>query len=180
MPLSNRVFDTVIEQFLKNHLYKDYFDIGCGAGKYAKMIRAINPDALVVGIEVDEEYIEKYDTAKYYDLLITGSIEQFIRENASFTTELAILGDVLEHLFKSDGIDLIHYLIYRCKEMIIIWPSKFVMYDYKGHPHEAHNSVWTKEDFQGFDYTYERQGHMNLIILKGYLSDPETIYNLDK
>jgi hypothetical protein len=64
--------------------------------------------------------------------------------------------------------------------MVIVFPSKFVMFDFKGHVTEAHNSVWTEEDFSQFDYQYFKDGIMNMVIIKGFWSDPDTVYNLDK
>lgn len=180
MPLSDRRFNEQIEEFLRTHPALNYFDIGSGAGKYGKMIRKINPQAKITGIEADKEYIKRYKTSEHYDEFINDRIENFIRDNPAFTTDIVILGDILEHLFKSDGIDLIHYLIYRCKYMVIVFPSKFVMFDWRGHPTEAHNSVWTQDDFKQFEYEYFKKDIMNLVIVKGYWSDPETVYNLDK
>jgi len=182
MPFSDRRFDKKMEEFLIAHPESRYLDIGCGAGKYGKMIRSFNPDAHVIGIEADSEYIEKYKTREIYDELVNIRIEDFIRqkENLSFTTDFVIMGDLLEHLYKSDGIDLINFLMYRCKYMLIVFPSKFVMFDYKGHPSESHNSVWNEDDFKQFDYEFFRDEIMNMVVVTGYWNDPETVYNLDK
>src|SRR5438045_1152060 len=106
MPLSNRVFDEKVEQFLLSNNYKYYFDIGCGAGKYGKMIKKIKPNSFVLGIECEQSYIKKYETEKFYDELVNDKIENFIHANPGFHTEVAIMGDLIEHLFKSQGLDL--------------------------------------------------------------------------
>lgn len=178
MPLSDRRFDEQVENFLAQNPFERYFDIGCGAGKYGKMLKRINPNAYVVGIEADSEYIEKYGTREIYDELINDRIENFIQKNLSFTTDVVIMGDLLEHLFKSDGINLLHFMAYRCKYMVIVFPSKFVMFDFRGHATEAHNSVWTEQDFSQFDYQYFKNGIMNMVIIRGYWSDPDTVYNI--
>ncbi len=179
MPLSDRTFDKKVEQFLIDHPGEKYLDLGVGAGKYGKMIKSIKPEAYVVGVEADADYIEKYGTREIYDELHNIRIEDFTRQNLSFTADVIILGDVLEHLFKSDGIDLINFLVYRCKAMVIVFPSKFVMFDFKGHLTEAHNSVWTESDFLPFEYTFEKEKIMNFVTVKGYWSDSETVYNLN-
>ncbi len=178
MPLSDRRFDAKVEEFLKENSFDKYFDIGVGAGKYGKMIKSINPKSWIVGVEVDREYIEKYNIGQIYDEVINDRIENFIKANPAFVTDVAILGDLLEHLFKSDGVDLLHYLIYRCKYLVIVFPSKFVMFDYRGHASEAHNSIWNESDFKEFDYQYFKDGIMNMVIIKGFWSDNETVYNL--
>jgi predicted TPR repeat methyltransferase len=95
MPLSDRRFDEKVEEFLAQHPFERYFDVGCGAGKYGKMIKRINSNAYVVGIEADSEYIEKYGTREIYDELINDRVEQYIRKNVALTTDIVIMGDLL-------------------------------------------------------------------------------------
>lgn len=82
------------------------------------------------------------------------------------------IGDCIEHMRKSDGIDLINYLVYRSKEIIMLFPNKYIQYDWMGHTSEAHRSVWSETDFDGFEYTYETKDYMNLVRIKGYIDDP--------
>ncbi len=178
MPLSDKRFDAKVEEFLTSTPMERYLDIGCGAGKYGKMLKRINPSAYVVGIEADNDYIEKYGTRDIYDELRNDRVENFIRKNLSFTTDIVLMGDLLEHLFKSDGLDLLHFMVYRSKHIVCIFPSKFVMLEFKGHSTEAHNSVWSEEDFKQFDYEYFQDGIMNMVIIRGFWSDPETVYNI--
>ncbi len=180
MPLSNRTFDEAVEEFLSKHLEKKYLDLGTGAGKYGKIIRKVNPEAYIIGVEVNPDYIEKYGVKKIYDELHQTKVQDFVREKLSLAVDVVTLGDLLEHLFKSDGLDLIHYLMYRCKYIVAVFPSKFVQIDIKGYPEEAHNSVWSEEDFAQFKHQYKRSGHMNLVIIQGFLSDPDVIVNHHK
>lgn len=95
MPLSDRTFDKKVEAFLREHPGETYLDLGVGAGKYGKMIKLLNPNAFITGVEADSEYIEKYGTEDIYDQLHNMRTEDFIRQNLSFTADIVILGDIL-------------------------------------------------------------------------------------
>lgn len=175
MPLSDRRFDKQIEQFIKNNPAKDYLDIGTGAGKYGKIIRKHIKDANIIGIEANLDYIQKYQLKSIYTQIINQNIEQFIVKNPGFKTDIVTMGNLIEHLFKSDGLNLLHYLIYRSKFIILVFPTKFIQYDIKGYSSEAHRSIWDETDFKQFDYQYKKIDFMNMVIIKGYLQDPQVI-----
>jgi hypothetical protein len=77
------------------------------------------------------------------------------------------MGDVIEHMRKSAGIDLIHYFAYRAKHQVIVYPKRRRQFSVDGIREEAHNSIWDEHGFEDFDYTYESDGAMDLVILKG-------------
>ena len=155
MPYSESTFDNKIKKFLSSHLEKNYLDIGAGAGKHGKIIRTINPSAHIIGIEVNKKYISQFGLKKIYDEINIGKIEDFVAEKTvkepRLMVDIAIIGDCLEHLKKSDGLDLLHYLVYRTKHIVVVFPSKWVQYDWQGGIHEAHRSVWWEKDFEGFN-----------------------------
>lgn len=183
MPYSEPTFDNKIKHFLSSHLGKTYLDIGTGAGKYGKMIRQINPPARIIGIEVNKKFITQFKLKEIYDEIYAGKIEDFVAQKLTqeprFTVDIALIGDCLEHLPKSAGIDLLHYLVYRTKYIIIAFPSKWVQYDWQGHVYEAHQSVWWEKDFEGFNYQYQKVKQMNLVIIRGYLADLEALFTAD-
>lgn len=176
MPYSDNQFDTKIKLIIKESKYKKYFDIGIGAGKIGKIIREAKGKSVhLSGAEIENEYIDKYSLNKIYDGIYNGNIIDYIDSKPSFSTECVFIGDCIEHMRKSDGIDLINYLVYRSKEIIIIFPDKYIQYDWMGYKSEAHRSVWSKTDFDGFEYTYETKDYMNLVRIKGYIGNPDAI-----
>lgn len=176
MPYSDPAFDKQVENFLVKHKFQKYIDIGSGSGKYGKMIKKNLPDSYVVAIEGDNSYINKFRLKKTYDEVHNSNIETFFEDKPDFTTDIVIIGDCIEHLKKSDGVDLINYLVYRCHYILIVFPSKYIQYAHDGHYLESHRSVWTKYDFLPFDHNYHTKGYMNLVIVKGYIGDPESVY----
>lgn len=176
MPYSDPIFDKQIESFILKHKFKDYVDIGAGAGKYGKMIKKILPQSHIIAIEADPFYIKKFKLNSIYDEVYHSRIESFFDNKPDFKTDIAIIGDCLEHLKKSDGVDLINYLMYRSYYILIVFPSKYIQYSWGGHASEAHMSVWSKHDFVAFKHCYYTKKFMNLVIIKGYIGDPESSY----
>lgn len=175
MPYSDARFDKTVEKFIKQHKFENYLDVGSGAGKYGKMIRNIYPDANIIGVESDKSYIKEFSLRDIYSKVHHESIEHFVDHNPNFQTELTIIGDCLEHLKKSDGIDLINFLMYRTKYILIIYPTQCIQYSWQGHSSEAHRSVWSNKDLTEFKPQFFQKDFMNLIIIQGYIGDPKTI-----
>lgn len=132
-------------------------DIGPGRGKYGRMIREVgHVDATLIGVEAEPTYIADYELHHWYDQVFPGpGIQVLAWPNASDARwDLVTLGDVLEHMRKSDGLDLMHYLIYRVRYMWIVWPMRYIQGALGGHPSEAHVSVWTEMDIRGLNADY--------------------------
>lgn len=176
MPYSSSIFDEQIRNLLLLWSYERYLDVGCGAGKYGRMIRALFPDSHITGIEVDEEYIEMFTLRQTYDVLVHGPVQSSLSGQQSLTFDLVTFGDVLEHLPKSEGIDALHFYAYRCKRMIVVYPSKYIQYDVNGKLHESHRSIWGAQDFSHFTCDHKTSGHMNLAIIDGFLGDTDAVY----
>ena len=179
MPYSDLRFDKKVEEFIKKHKFKEYLDVGPGAGKYGRIIRKIVPNANIIGVEADKSYIKKFKLKDVYNKIHRDNIEHFTDNNPDFKTELVIIGDCLEHLKKSDGINLLHYLAYRAKYIIVVFPTKVIQYSWQGHKSEAHRSVWGSTDFLEFEHRTFKKQFMNLVIMQGFIGAPQAIYIKD-
>ena len=101
MPYSEPTFDDAVAKFIAKCNASHYLDIGVGAGKYGRIIRASNPDATIVGIESEAAYLREFQLAKLYTKLIHGRVQRFIARHPDFATDIAIIGDCIEHLKKA-------------------------------------------------------------------------------
>lgn len=173
MPYSDTSLDKKVQAFIKAKKYQTYLDVGCGAGKYGQLIREVIKKPYIEAIESEKGYIKEFNLHRLYDKVYVRSVVDFFDDKPDYVTNVVTIGDCLEHLKKSDGLDLINFLIYRCSYIIIVFTIKHIEFSWKGHASEAHRSVWTKADFSQFDYQYFKKGMMNMIILKGYLEDDE-------
>ena len=80
-----------------------------------------------------------------------------------------IVGDVIEHLPKSAGTDLLHFLVYRSKVIFVKFPVQLVQNDWEGHVSEAHVSVWSDVDFASFDSIVVESDPMGQTgVIRGY------------
>ena len=57
MPNSFGTFDRVVESLFRKINPRKILDIGCGAGKYGELAKAVIPDTERIGIEIEETYI---------------------------------------------------------------------------------------------------------------------------
>jgi len=175
MPYSEVFFNKKIEKLMQKWGYVSYFDIGIGAGKYGEIIKKIYPNAKLKGIEIDSEYINKFNLSEIYDEITHGDIKDYINENEGFIADVIIIGDLIEHLLKSEGIDLLNYLVYRAKKIIVVYPKKYIQYNVNDKSHEAHKSVWCKDDFKCFDFKIYNAGYLSMVVIDGYLDDKRAI-----
>lgn len=175
MPYSDATFDAEAEQFLRDHPAQRYLDIGAGAGKYGQMIRRVAPASHIEAIESEGSYITRFNLKTIYDQIYRAKAESFFDRRPGYTTDIAIIGDTIEHLKKSDGIDLVNQLVYRTRWILVIFPTKVIQYDWEGHASEAHRSVWIPKDFEAFEFRHKRRGYMNVVTIRGYLDDPKAV-----
>lgn len=180
MPHSSPIFDEKIEKALNFLQPKNLLDIGAGAGKYGKIVKDLNKGVKIVALEIEKDYINKFKLEKIYDEVWNMPANKLIRPSYyEKNFDVILMGDVIEHMKKSEGIDLINFLIYRSKWIIIKFPHMYVQNSVEGYNSEAHISVWSDKDFENFERTrlYEEE-NIRMIILKGYLEDTNSLNDL--
>lgn len=164
MPSSSSLLDDKIRDFLKKLPQEYYLDIGAGDGKFGKMIKKLNPKARVVAVEPDQGLpLKGYD--KIYNIYASNLIDM----EPDFRTDIVIMGDVIEHLKKSEALDVLDFLLYRCKYLIVKFPFCYIQY---GNLLERHRSLWFFEDFDNLHLPVvlkENEKATCLVIIKGLL-----------
>jgi len=150
MPYSVNTLDTLTQGLIQILNPRTVLDIGAGAGKYGGMVRSVLPNSHVTGVEVDEEYVETFSLRSLYDEVIVADATTLI-ENPRVRYDLVVIGDCIEHLKKSDAIDLLEFFVYRSQFILVVYPYKFIQDDIDGHMQEAHISVWGPSDFDYLD-----------------------------
>jgi phospholipid N-methyltransferase len=176
MPYSSEVFDSAITEKFSEWRYCTYLDIGAGAGKYGRLIRSILPHSELTAVEIEPEYVARFDLHSIYNTVVQIDVRALVESNQDAVYDVVIFGDVIEHLPKSAGIDLIHFFSYRCKKMLVVYPSKYVQYSADGKASESHRSVWCPADFDTFACEHHSASFMNLSIVNGYLDDPDAVF----
>ncbi|PRG98939.1 hypothetical protein C6V08_18530 [Burkholderia gladioli] len=169
MPFSAGSFDAVTAALLAAVAPSRVLDIGCGAGKYGRMVRAALPGAGLEGVEIEPSYIEKYGLDRLYHPLHLMSAAEIPVRMVDEMFDLTIIGDCIEHLPKSAGLDLLNFLTYRSAYTVIVLPEAAIQNSVDNVLSEAHVSVWSERDFGWHDnWAWAQVWQMQYFILRGY------------
>lgn len=172
MPASEHTFDRVIGNLFLETRAERYLDIGAGSGKYGKMIRTLIPNATTVAVEVSLEYVKKFDLRSIYNEVMLCDVRELLYKPVF--TEVVIMGDVLEHLPHSVGVDILQYLLYRCKAIVIVYPHHYVQFN-STQLQEEHRSIWYSTDFEPYLEKHFEVDYMHVFVLRGMLDEPDTV-----
>lgn len=167
MPYSSTLLDDVALQVFSAARFDRLLDIGAGAGKYGRMIAAVRPDVHRTALEVWTPYVEQFNLPGLYHDVQDRDGRDLMRD-VDQTFDLVTLGDVLEHLPKSDGIDLLEFLIYRSRLIWVQVPRRYLQGSVEGNPHEAHVSIWSERDFAPYEHVAYPKGDMLGVALWGW------------
>ncbi len=78
-------------------------DLGVGRGTYAELLRPHTPGAAWTGVEVWAPYAERFRLSEKYDRLLIADIRR-VDYPALGRFDLALLGDVIEHMKKDEAL----------------------------------------------------------------------------
>lgn len=168
MPYSSGTFDEEVATIIRAMSPSTVLDIGAGAGRYGHLIKKVSPQAHVTALELDAEYIARFQLRQVYDVVRQDDVESLFR-NVDTEYDLVILGDVIEHLRKSVGIDLLNFLVYRSRRILVIFPLRYRQGAFEGRSQEAHISVWGPTDFQWCDADYRHGDGLALVDIRGFV-----------
>jgi hypothetical protein len=186
MPFSASVFDNIAKEIIQLCDPDTVLEIGPGMGKYGRLLLDIEASRgrpiHKTCVEVDnEQVIQRFGLSAIYDEIINEDAAKLIRGYPSLTADIVIAADVIEHLTKSEGIDLIEYLQYRCRHIFLIIPIDWVAFEYSDHTRESHISIWRPEDIARFNGGYGVQrltddGHKFLLAVVNSITIPPSEY----
>lgn len=118
-------------------------DLGCGRGEALSILREYVEH--LIGVDYSENEIK---FAKGYDELIIADIKEY---NVPVDVDVVFLFDVIEHLYRQDGVKLLTRLQV-IPSVIITTPGRYFEEAGRG---QGHISLWTTNDFQRLGYNVE-------------------------
>jgi 2-polyprenyl-3-methyl-5-hydroxy-6-metoxy-1,4-benzoquinol methylase len=117
-------------------------DIGAGSGTYARLLRPRVPGCRFIAIEVYAPYVERFGLAALYDQVIVGDV----RHVELPSCDVAILGDVLEHLPHPDAVAVWDKVRRAAGTTLLSLPIvRYRQGTSEGNAHEAHLHTWDHE-----------------------------------
>jgi len=181
MPYSSPLLDRTVAEIVKFVSPSVFFDLGAGAGKYGTIVSKLNPKPHSVAIEIERDYINKFKLSSIYSEVWQMSVMDLLNSRYYDTIfDTVMIGDIIEHLKKSDGIDLLNFLVYRSRWIIVQFPEKYIQNTTEGYSNEAHISVWGTSDFQSFENSgILSRKDQRLVVIKGYLEDKINIKKIN-
>jgi len=146
-------------------------DVGVGDGYYGTLIKYFLPDVHLVGVEIMADYITSFNLNSIYNEIVNKDIFDCIQE---FSGDLIIFGDVLEHIEKEKGIEILKCAVNKFNFVIINGPIGFQKHEHEISS-EIHRSGWSVDDFGEYvilEYvTYCNNALFNCLLLGKQKSD---------
>jgi SAM-dependent methyltransferase len=129
---------------------KRILDIGVGSGTYINLIKLSNNicfDAEWVAIEAWKPYIDEFKLESKYNRVVNTDARKLNWDDLG-KFDVAIAGDVLEHMSKDEAITLVDQILENCKTLIISIPIRYLPQDeINGNPFEVHvKDDWSHEE----------------------------------
>lgn len=177
MPTSLNLYDYEYVQLFNKVNPKTILDVGPGYGRMGQMVKNLNIDCKLDAIEIDSTYINQYNLYSIYQTIYNCDVKNFCLEHPRLRYDIVIFNDILEHMFRSEAMDVIDFLLYRTNYIVVQWPTDFVQDDWENHQSEVHRSNFKLLDFclKGFNVLkykkidFHNDGFtMHYCVLNGY------------
>ena len=118
-----------IEELIGNNDSFRILDLGCGRGTYGRLIQ--KP---FYGVAVDAmPYKDKFELLKFYDEFHQFDICDIDKIKKLGEFDLAIMGDVLEHLYFEEARSVLDQLEKQCKYILVAVPFMYWQWGQKNH-----------------------------------------------
>ena len=167
------IFDNVVEQRVGWMAPTRALDLGAGAGKFGRLLQRAAPACERVAVEIHGPYAEHFSLYEQYNRVDLADAATWWRSNPEEVFDLVILGDCLQHLPKSAGLDLLNAMVYRSAWLVALLPEFIVQGVVDGADSSVHRSVWSERDMHWHDlWAWDNARAMTLVLMRGYRPSP--------
>jgi hypothetical protein len=171
MPHSSHLATTQLMEHVVRLRPERVLDVGVGYGKWGFLIREAldfmegrhEPGEWRTRIDgIDAHPYESPLHAWVYDDIRVADALDVLDELAGY--DVVVLGDVIEHFEKDDGLRLLRALSGRNRNVLVTTPLHFFEQELPGAPYETHRSHWTREDFAEWPHDYDVIGGSAIVV----------------
>lgn len=148
------VLDGWLEDRLGALPWATLLDVGAGEGKIGLMAKRARPEGVVHAVEIWEPAATYLESVPAYEKVLRGSAEGLLDGAPVLKTggyDLAVFGDVLEHLRLSDAVDVLDFVLQRVKHVVVVWPLGYAQDPMGGNCSEVHRCSIELSDLTRFD-----------------------------
>lgn len=121
---SSEIFNDQILKIVVGTNSTSILELGCGQGKLGRLLQSANS---LVNLSTVQKMFDADDTNKLrnrgYKDVFDRDIIEFYREGFDENYDLVVALDVIEHFLYSDILSIIDFSLYRCRYMVLVWPS---------------------------------------------------------
>lgn len=151
---------------------RSVLDVGPGYGKYGFLVREaldfavgrLDRPSWQVRIDGIDAFPYKSPLLAWvYDAITVADIAIVAADLPPY--DLVILGDVIEHLDKQTGIQLIDNLLAKSRNVLLSTPREFFQQEIADNPFETHRSLWSLNDFGRWAFDAELAGGAAWVVL---------------
>ena len=177
MPSSVPYFNEIFTKQIKSFRPRSVLDIGCGHGKWGRIVRELFPDCIIHAVEPEKSYLDDFPRQhdkglnEVYNKVFNKDIISFIKEDMVGEEQynLVICGDVLEHMFLSEALDVTNFFSYRCGWFIAQFPTNAAQHAVNGITWEVHKANLDLSHFLQYNVQYYIKNKDHFGIFHHYL-----------
>jgi len=141
-------------------------DLGCGRHSVLAYSNVLSSVKCSIGVELFDPYLLESRRNRIHSQYIKADVRKI--EFKPKTLDAAVALDLLEHLTKEEGVDLINRMgKWARKKVIVFTPNGYLQQDaYDENPLQEHRSGWSIKELQGLGFeVFGMNGWKNL---RGY------------
>jgi len=157
--LAFTILNTVWRKLDKNA--ESILDVGCGKGEPMRFIGRTE-SFYTVGLDIFLPYLKECKNRSIYDDYILCDIRKLPLREKSFDVALCL--QLLEHLERDDGNEMIQSLERVAREQVIITTpvGEHKQSAYDGNPYQEHRWIWMPAHLERFGYSVRGAGIRNI------------------
>lgn len=141
-------------------------DLGCGKGAHLKGVTTSRNQ--ITGVDLSELWLGEAKDASVYSKIVNLEIFEYLKRTPDNSFDLVLACDIIEHLPKEAGFDLLMEMQRVCRRAALITtPNGFVAQgESDGNPANVHLSGWTPIELKILGWTLF-SGHSGLKWFRG-------------
>lgn len=173
------IFDDIVEYLVRSVAPSMALDVGAGSGKYGRLLRQVAPSCYTTALEVSPRHVKAFGLEEIYGRVEVDDAATWWRSNPDEIFDMVIAGDCLQSMGKSDGLDFLNAMVYRCAWLVALAGEFIVQGAIDGEVGAVHRSVWSERDMHWHDlWAWDNTRAITLFLLRGYQPSPVDIGTL--